>query len=173
MKTIKRYENRKLYDVEEKKYIKLNEIAELIKTGQEVEIIDHASDEDITAATLAQILYEQEKQGHTNLPSEILSKMIQIGNHQITTLRHGLITAIDPVYFDNEVLKRLEILQKEEKINADLFTDLSAWLTEDRTWQEAPPISEKAASASDITEVSEKINNLEKEILELQNLLKK
>lgn len=45
MPAIKRYPNRKLYDTEAKRYITLNEIAALIRAGEEVVVTDHATDE--------------------------------------------------------------------------------------------------------------------------------
>ena len=58
---IKRYPNRKLYDTEAKQYITLEGIASVIRSGQEVQVIDHVTWEDLTALTLSQIILEQEK----------------------------------------------------------------------------------------------------------------
>ncbi|MGD8806379.1 MAG: polyhydroxyalkanoate synthesis regulator DNA-binding domain-containing protein, partial [Chloroflexota bacterium] len=58
---IKRYPNRKLYNTEAKQYVTLEGIAELIRQGQEVQITDHQTGEDLTAVTLTQIIFEQEK----------------------------------------------------------------------------------------------------------------
>jgi len=61
MPVIKRYPNRKLYDTQAKQYITLDRIAELIREGTDIQVIDHASGEDITALTLSQVIFEQEK----------------------------------------------------------------------------------------------------------------
>jgi len=60
-KIIKRYTNRKLYDTVESRYVTLDEIAEMVKAGVEVKIIDNRSKEDLTSVTLAQIIFEEEK----------------------------------------------------------------------------------------------------------------
>src|SRR6266508_3420125 len=60
-KVIKRYTNRKLYDTVESRYVTLDEIAEMIKAGAEVKIIDNRTKEDLTSVTLAQIIFEEEK----------------------------------------------------------------------------------------------------------------
>jgi polyhydroxyalkanoate synthesis repressor PhaR len=60
-KVIKRYTNRKLYDTVESRYVTLDEIAEMIKAGAEVKIIDNRTKDDLTAVTLAQIIFEEEK----------------------------------------------------------------------------------------------------------------
>ncbi len=60
-KVIKRYTNRKLYDTVESRYVTLDEIAEMIKAGGEVKVIDNRTKDDLTAVTLAQIIFEEEK----------------------------------------------------------------------------------------------------------------
>jgi len=60
-KIIKRYTNRKLYDTVESRYVTLDEIAEMIKAGQEVKVLDNRSKDDLTSVTLAQIIFEEEK----------------------------------------------------------------------------------------------------------------
>ncbi len=60
-KVIKRYTNRKLYDTEESRYVTLEEIAQMIKGGAEVKVVDNRTKEDLTSVTLAQIIFEEEK----------------------------------------------------------------------------------------------------------------
>lgn len=55
-RTIKKYANRKLYDTQQSCYITLDEIAELIRTGQDITVIDNKTKEDITYKTLVQLL---------------------------------------------------------------------------------------------------------------------
>ena len=60
---IKRYANRKLYDTRDSRYVTLQQIAEFVRRGDDVQIIDNKSKEDLTNVTLAQIIYEEEKKG--------------------------------------------------------------------------------------------------------------
>jgi len=69
---IKKYENRKLYDMQRKRYINLFGISKLIRDGVEVKVIDNKKKEDITSLILAQIIVEQEKTKKVMLPSVIL-----------------------------------------------------------------------------------------------------
>ncbi len=55
-RVIKKYANRKLYDTQQSCYITLDEIAELIRTGQDITVVDNKSKEDITYKTLIQLL---------------------------------------------------------------------------------------------------------------------
>ena len=60
-KIIKRYSNRKLYDTERSCYVTLDEIALMIREGENIQIIDKNSGEDLTSVTFAQIIFEAEK----------------------------------------------------------------------------------------------------------------
>lgn len=76
-KVIKRYQNRKLYDTTDSCYVTLEDIAEMIKLGEEVQIIDNASKEDITSLTFAQIILEEQRKKTNVLPLQILTDMIR------------------------------------------------------------------------------------------------
>ena len=83
VRTIKRYANRKLYDTLQSCYVTLDEIAELVKEGEEVRIVDNTTREDLTAVTLAQILFEAEKRKKKSLPLSTLRHLIQSGGELI------------------------------------------------------------------------------------------
>ena len=74
--TIKKYENRRLYDTTNSRYINLEEIAELIKDGHEVKVVDAASGEDITRVVLTQIIMEDAKGPDSAFPLDILKQMV-------------------------------------------------------------------------------------------------
>jgi len=76
---IKRYQNRKLYDTKRSTYVTLEEISRMIKDGEDVQIIDNRTKDDLTAVTLAQIVFEEEKKKQSLLPLGILKKIIQGG----------------------------------------------------------------------------------------------
>jgi polyhydroxyalkanoate synthesis repressor PhaR len=81
-KVIKRYTNRKLYDTVESRYVTLDEIAEMVKAGTEVQIIDNRNKEDLTSVTLAQIIFEEEKKT-SRMPLGILRDMIRHGGGRL------------------------------------------------------------------------------------------
>ncbi|MBK7925572.1 MAG: hypothetical protein IPJ95_18395 [Gemmatimonadetes bacterium] len=85
IRLIKRYGggSRKLYDTEESRYVSLDEIALWIREGQELRVVDSGSHEDVTAQTLAQIIYEDHKRGVSFLPSEFLHDVIRRGGRAI------------------------------------------------------------------------------------------
>jgi polyhydroxyalkanoate synthesis repressor PhaR len=111
MPVIKRYPNRKLYDTEAKRYITLNEIAALIRAGQEVAVMDHATDEDLTAVVLTQIIFEQEKQQKGFLPKSVLTNLVRAGGDTLGTLRRGLTLPLDLWrHVDEEIDRRVQDL---------------------------------------------------------------
>ena len=77
MKIIKRYSNRKLYDTERSCYVTLEEIAQMVRDEEELQIIDNRSGEDLTTVTLAQIVLEEEKRSRKMLPINALKMIIQ------------------------------------------------------------------------------------------------
>lgn len=111
MPVIKRYPNRKLYDTEAKQYITLNEIATLIRQGNEVQVVDHATGEDLTALTLTQVILEQEKARSGFLPQTVLTGLIQAGGERLGTLRHALASPLELArHVDEEIERRLQTL---------------------------------------------------------------
>jgi polyhydroxyalkanoate synthesis repressor PhaR len=80
---VKRYANRKLYDTQRSRYVTLEQIADMIRSGEDVKIIDNNSKEDLTAITLTQIIFEEEKK-QSFLPLSALRNIIQSGANNIT-----------------------------------------------------------------------------------------
>jgi polyhydroxyalkanoate synthesis repressor PhaR len=81
-KVIKRYTNRKLYDTVESRYVTLDEIAQMIKGGAEVKVLDNRTKEDLTSVTLAQIIFEEEKK-RSQMPLGVLREIIRHGGEAV------------------------------------------------------------------------------------------
>lgn len=79
-KIIKRYQNRKLYDTHESSYVTLDEIAKMIKAGEDLRVIDNKTKNDITAATLTQLLFEVERKSKAQPPVDLLKEIIRHGD---------------------------------------------------------------------------------------------
>ncbi len=76
---IKRYGNRKLYDTELSRYVTIEEVANHIKDGISVKIVDNKTGDDITGSTLALIVLEAEKKSRNRSSSSILESVIKTG----------------------------------------------------------------------------------------------
>jgi len=111
MAVIKRYPNRKLYHTEARQYITLEGIAGLIRQGQEVEVVDHATGEDLTAVVLTQIIAEQEKKRSGFLPQAVLTGLIRSGGETLATLQRGLAASLELLHqADEEIEGRIQAL---------------------------------------------------------------
>lgn len=113
MLIIKRYPNRKLYDTDAKQYVTLDGISDLIRDGQEVQVIDHATGEDLTAVILTQIIFEQEKKQAGFLPRSVLRGLVQAGGDTVASLRRTLASPLDMLgHVDEEIRRRVQELVK-------------------------------------------------------------
>lgn len=83
---IKRYTNRKLYDKQESRYVTLEEIARLVRHGEDLRVVDNETDEDLTAVTYAQIILEEEKKKTHLLSVPFLRKLIRSGEATVQDL---------------------------------------------------------------------------------------
>ncbi|MDB4929652.1 MAG: hypothetical protein JWM10_2136 [Myxococcaceae bacterium] len=81
-RVVKRYSNRKLYDTVESRYVTLPQIAEYVRQGEDVRIIDNTTKEDLTRMTLAQILYEEERK-QSRLPLGALKELLHSSSERI------------------------------------------------------------------------------------------
>ncbi|MFQ5611740.1 MAG: polyhydroxyalkanoate synthesis regulator DNA-binding domain-containing protein [Anaerolineae bacterium] len=141
MPLIKRYPNRKLYNTETKRYITLDGIAALIRQGHEVQVIDHTTGEDLTALTLSQIIFEQEKKRGGFLPHTVLAGLVRAGGETAHALRRALAHPLDFWrHVDEEIERRIEVLIRRGDLAEDeglRLRDLLLALTRrpgDRPW---------------------------------------
>ncbi|MCB0007223.1 MAG: hypothetical protein KDE04_12235 [Anaerolineales bacterium] len=179
MLVIKRYPNRKLYDTEAKKYITLDGIAQLIRDGQEVQILDHSTGEDLTTLTLTQIIFEQEKKKSGFLPRPVLTGLIQAGGDTLSSLRRNLMSPLDVLrHVDEEIRTRISSLIRTGEISEEQGGFLLQKLLESRrnnTTVEAPPedeieriLSQRGVpSSEDMQQISEQLDALAAKLDEL------
>lgn len=113
MPLIKRYPNRKLYDTEAKRYVTLEDIAGLIRGGEEVRVVDHESGDDVTSLTLTQIILEQEKKTSGYLSSSLLTGIIRSGGSTLEAWRKSLQQGVSNL----GGLSRLSSSGVEEQVN--------------------------------------------------------
>jgi polyhydroxyalkanoate synthesis repressor PhaR len=81
---LKKYTNRRLYDADQKKFVTLGEVAEMIRGGRQVKVSDAKTTEDVTAFILTQIVLEQAKNHHALLPVPLLHLIIQYGDNALS-----------------------------------------------------------------------------------------
>ena len=108
MPVIKRYSNRKLYNTSTKRYISLEQIRELIRQGEEIQALDHASGDDITNVVLVQIIAEEERKAGGFLPRSVLTSLVRAGEQSLAAMRRGLDAPLELLrQVDAEIEKRV------------------------------------------------------------------
>ncbi len=96
-RVIKRYTNRKLYDTKQSRYVTLDDIARLIREGEEVHVTDNENGDDLTAVTLAQIILEEEKRKTNLISVPFLRRLIRSGEVAVQDLSDSANRSIDAI----------------------------------------------------------------------------
>jgi polyhydroxyalkanoate synthesis repressor PhaR len=122
---IKRYQNRKLYNTQLKKYVTLEELEDLIKSDQDIMVIDNRTGKDITAITLSQIIFEFEKNRSGFLPIKLLLSLVQSGGNRIDELKENIINSLSLFHnYDMEIERRINILVNNGELSREKGAEL-------------------------------------------------
>ena len=106
---IKKYANRRMYDSATRQHLTLDDVRELIVSGERVRIVEGKEEEDITRQVLVQIIAEQEQGGRPLLSNDVLEQLIRFyGNSMHDFLR---------TYLDNSVAS---FMQQTETMQAQM-----------------------------------------------------
>jgi polyhydroxyalkanoate synthesis repressor PhaR len=118
---IKRYPNRKLYDTQARQYITLEGVADLLRKGEEVHVVDYASGADLTAQVLSQVIAGQEKKRQDFVPRPVLAGLIQAGGATLEVMRRAMLLPLDLLrHVDDEIQHRVEeLIQRGELTEAE------------------------------------------------------
>lgn len=78
MRAFKKYPNRRLYDIEQSKYVTVEDIRLIILSGESISVVDSKTEKDLTRTVLMQIISEQEGEGHEPiLTNRVLEQLIR------------------------------------------------------------------------------------------------
>lgn len=128
MRIIKRYPNRKLYDTQSKGYITLDGIANLVRQGEDIQVIDHESGEDLTNVTLTQIIMESERNKTSFVPRSVLTNLIRSGTDTLDTLKGAVLASIGTLaHVEEDISQRIHGMVER----GELAEDDAAHLRED------------------------------------------
>ena len=94
---IKKYGNRRLYDTEQSRYITLEELADQVRAGADVQVRDAKTNDDLTQATLAQIILES-RGGAKLLPVPLLVQLIRLRDEALSEFFGRYISAALELY---------------------------------------------------------------------------
>ena len=121
MHRIKKYANRKMYDTHDKRYISREQLAELIKAGEEVSIIDNRTGEDITAAIVSQLLGMDTKDRDKGVSPRLLMQLLRKGGGTLSDYAKKYASLWQGAFnmAEDEIDKLVNRLVKNKEISND------------------------------------------------------
>ncbi|MHB8113291.1 MAG: polyhydroxyalkanoate synthesis regulator DNA-binding domain-containing protein [Bellilinea sp.] len=163
MPTIRRYTNRKLYDLDSRRYVTLEEIGAMVRGGDEVQVVDYATGADLTNATLLQVLFDEERRAADLLPQALLTRLVNRGSRGLNAMLNPLAA------FDGELRRRVARLVELGQLTPDEADRLCALLLDPALTTVEMPAEATAppASAADIQSLLAEVERLEKRIEQL------
>lgn len=165
MHLIKKYTNRKLYHTNRKSYITLEGIAELIRVGEQVQVVDNATGSDITATILTQIILQQPSE-RLPLPLGILTGLIQLGGDALSQVQRLVVNTLErKLQVDGEIIRRLQRLVERGVLGSAEADRIEYLLISHRaaTRESTPTTTQEAqtvASKSDLVQLHAELDHL-------------
>jgi polyhydroxyalkanoate synthesis repressor PhaR len=102
VRVIKKYPNRRLYDTEISSYITLEEVRQLVVDGEEFEVRDAKSGEELTRSVLLQIIAEHEERGQPMFTTQLLSQVIRFYGDSLQGFMGGYLERSLQVFLDQQ-----------------------------------------------------------------------
>jgi len=185
-RVIKKYVNRRLYDVQEKKTVTLQDVAELVKKGEDVMVIENKTKEDITLPTLFQILSAEARDWKDNMPSaRVASQFFLKGSGAVVeAVKKALMASIGAMDITREKVEELVDdlikkghLNKEERSQTirDLLERAEERSKEAKLWVEeqvrATVKKLKPAREEEVNDLRQQVKTLQKTIAHLEKKL--
>lgn len=118
---IKRYANRKLYDTKAKRYLTLDDVAELIQRGESIRVMDNETGQDVTNVVLSSIILERAKRDESILSDALLIEMIQKrGEAVVEAVKKSVAAGMGAAeMIQQEIEKRLKEAMEKGREQAD------------------------------------------------------
>jgi polyhydroxyalkanoate synthesis repressor PhaR len=177
--TIKKYANRRLYNTGTSTYVTLEDLATMVKNGEEFAVFDAKTGEEITRAVLTQIIVEQEgKEGQNLLPINFLRQLIRFyGDSMQTLVPRYLEASIDSLTkeqekFRNQMVQAFGVtpfgpLEEQVRRNMEMFKQAFSMFTPFARTSEQPSSDEPNAAPptpSDLDELRRQLADMAKKV---------
>jgi polyhydroxyalkanoate synthesis repressor PhaR len=99
---VKKYANRRLYNTATSKYVTLDDLAQMVKAGDDFAVVDAKSGDDITRSVLTQIIFEEESKGQNLLPISFLRQLIQFYGDSLQSMVPNYLEATMHAFTNNQ-----------------------------------------------------------------------
>ncbi|HBY59568.1 MAG TPA: pesticin [Solibacterales bacterium] len=149
---IRKYGNRRLYDTAAKRYVNLDEIAQMIREGEEIEVQDATNGNDLTRGVLTQIIMDETKSHNGGLPIEMLRELVALSDRG----RQGLTSYLHSA---------METYRKAQHAPVELVKNLLSPLAA-RTAEPAPAAAAASAAGEPdpVEELRRRVEELERQL---------
>lgn len=172
---LKKYGNRRLYDARRSGYVTLAEVEEMVQRGDDVQVIDAKSGEDITKSVLVQIILEAEGSREA-LPVAFLKQVVRLGN---SPLREGFARALGS-FLDGFADMQRQTQQSVMEAQRDLGAQMQKWALGMQPFSLfanpfaafAPPPPPRAEAPPSAPRDDEELRRLRDELAETQSLVR-
>lgn len=179
--TIKKYANRRLYNTGTSTYVTLEDLAEMVKAGDDFVVYDAKSGDDLTRSVLTQIIFEQESKGQNLLPITFLRQLIRFYGDSIQNLVPTYLDfSIDSLVREQEKMRSqmanafgtgpLDVMQDQVRRNTEMFQQAMRMFLpfgpggEVGTTPTAEKPDEEAAGKSDITDLRRQLDEVQQRL---------
>lgn len=183
---IKKYANRRLYNTQTSTYITLDDLYQMVKEGQEFDVVDAKTGNDLTHATLIQIIFEGEMARSSLMPVGFLRQLIRFYDDSLhNVLPHYLESSMEAftqnqekfrsqteVMMDNwQQLKRMTGMDELENVQRQQMEIMRQTFQTFNPFFSAFPTTQPSASQSEIDELKAEVKNLKAENASLKKKL--
>jgi polyhydroxyalkanoate synthesis repressor PhaR len=181
--TIKKYANRRLYNTGTSTYVTLEDLAAMVKAGDDFVVYDAKSGEDITRSVLAQIIFEQEnKEGQNLLPINFLRQLIRFyGDSMQMLVPRYLEVSIESLTREQQKFRDqmaqafggspFGALEDQVRRNMEMFERAFAMFTPFVRREGQASETDKAASRGSTSDSGDEIDDLKRQMEEMQKRL--
>ena len=179
--TIKKYANRRLYNTGTSTYVTLEDLAAMVKTGEDFVVFDAKTGEDITRSVLAQIIFEQEnKEGQSLLPITFLRQLIRFyGDSMQMLVPRYLEQSMQSLTnqqgkFREQMAQAFGVggfgpLEDQVRRNMEMFEKTFAMFAPFARGQAKAEAEKPSSGGGDIDELKQKLDEMQKRLDKLGN----
>jgi polyhydroxyalkanoate synthesis repressor PhaR len=182
MHLIKKYANRKLYDTKDKRYLTMDRLAELIKSGAEVSIVDKETGDDLTSSIVSQLLAREDADNDRAVPSSVLMQLLRkgrgtlfgYGKKYVSLWQSALTMSKDEIEkLVNSLVKDKEISESEGKnLKKEIMgfaNNLKAWIIENIDLRVSEGLKRMNLSSRDqVSQLTRRVDALARKVEELE-----
>ena len=175
---IKKYANRRLYNTAKSSYVTLDDLAVMVRDGQDFVVKDAKSGEDITRSVLAQIIFEEESKGQNLLPVKFLRQLIGLYGDSLEGFVPGYLESAMETFANNQEKMREQITSMVGQ--NPMMTNMESLACGNMEWMEnavnmfSPFVANtKPPAPEPESPKSEDLNSLKQQLAEMQEQISK